>query len=341
VETLLLRSSDCERLLDWPGLLAGLGEAHLELSAGRAVQPVPRPLADRDDLRSDRDEFVPMTAMLPSRGLAVVKMLRDAPLNRAPLHRSTSSAAQVSTVSLYERSTGRCVAVIDGRALTRLRTAAATALATRALAPAGVSRFGFIGAGALAIEHLRVLTSLYDSMSEVRVWSPTEASARRFADTAVGLGVRAIVAASPADAARGSEVLTTLTPSRIPLLTAADVEGVSQLNAVGSPPRPVFTEIAPDVFGVADEIVVDHAPVALAHSGNIVAARAAGMLREEQLIELGTALGREPRAPREPRGNGLTVFNSVGLAIQDLAAAAFFCDRASTAGRGNRFDFVD
>ena len=152
--TRILTSSDCEQLAEWDGLIDALEAGHRALSSGGAVQPVPQRMRAPGDTAADGSAVVPMMALAPYLDLVGVKVLIDAPRNRA-----VGLPAQRSTVSLYSASTGECLAVVDGRALTRIRTAAVTALASRALARPDSHTVGLIGAGALAEEHAIALAS--------------------------------------------------------------------------------------------------------------------------------------------------------------------------------------
>ena len=247
--TVILTSDDCEMLLDHPTLIDALARAHAALAAGEARQPRPEsmPSSVIAAAQSDGAVLIPMTATW--NGLAVVKLLSDAPRNR-----DLGLPAQRSTVALYDAETAECLALIDGRTLTRIRTASATAVATRCLARPAARVLGLIGAGALALEHIRSHEHLgYD---EAVVWSRSDSTAQMFVELAPA-GVSVMLAATPEQVLAEADVVCTLTPSRVPLVRSADLRPGVHLNAIGSPPRSSFSELAPDVFARADLVVVD------------------------------------------------------------------------------------
>ncbi|WP_395244064.1 ornithine cyclodeaminase family protein [Agromyces sp. MMS24-K17] len=324
--TRTLTSGEVERLVDWDGLLDALERAHRGLATGLAVQPAPSPLRDPADRTVDGPAVVPMTSFAPALGLFAMKLLADAPRNR-----ELGLPAQRSTVSVFSADTGECVGLVDGRSLTRIRTAAATALATRALARPDARVLALLGAGALAVEHAAAIARVLD-LDAVPVWSR---SPERAAQTVAALrdaGLPARVAASAEAAVRDADVLCTLTPSAAPIVEPDWIRRGLHVNAVGSPPRPIYSELPPAVFAAADRVVVDSRAVALADSGNVRNALAAGAVAEGDLVELGEVL--EGLVPGRTAPGDVTVFNSVGIGLQDLAAADHVLRRAAEAGAG-------
>ncbi|MBO0984381.1 ornithine cyclodeaminase family protein [Rathayibacter sp. SD072] len=320
--TRIITSEDCEELIEWPGLTAALEAAHRALATGGAVQPVPHALRIPGDTSADGPAVVPMGASAPYLGLAAVKLLIDSPRNRA-----LGAPAQRSTVSLYSSETAECLALIDGRALTRLRTAAVSALATRTLARPDSRVLALVGAGPLAREHALALGSVLE-LDEVRVWSPSGSSAQVLAAELVANGIAASAPSGLERAVRGADVVCTLTPSVDPLLDASWLADGVHVNAVGSPPRHGYRELAAEVLSRADRVVVDTRGIAFAESDNI---RRSG-LGASDVAELGEVL--VGRAPGRARAADVTVFNSVGIGLQDLAAAAYVLERAVRTERG-------
>lgn len=324
--TRTLTSGEVEGLVEWDGLLTALETAHRSLATGLAVQPAPAPLRDPADRSGDAPAVVPMTSFAPALGLFAMKLLADAPRNRA-----LGLPAQRSTVSVFSADTGECLGLVDGRALTRIRTAAATALATRTLARPESRVLALLGAGPLAAEHAAAIARVLP-LDEVRIWSR---SPERAAQTVAALreaGLPATAAASAEAATRGADVLCTLTPSVEPIVERRWLADGMHVNAVGSPPRPGYSELPPAVFAAADTVAVDSRAVALADSGNVRNAIAAGAIDATSLVELGEVL--EGLAAGRSAPEELTVFNSVGIGLQDLAAADHVLRRAAEAGTG-------
>lgn len=335
--TRALTSAQVEQLCEHAPLIERLASAHRALSAGRVLQPLPHPL--RDDADEDRSDLaiVPMLAYDLDAGVFAVKALADAPGNRA-----RGLPAQRSTVVLFDAASGGCRGVIDGRALTRIRTAAVTALATDALASPHADVLTIVGAGPLAIEHARLLLSsparTGRGYSRVVLWSrsASRAEAARAAVAALpgAAGVRVEATSDVERAVRSADVVCTLTPAETAYLEAAWLRPGAHVNAAGSPPRPTFAELRPDVFAAATRTVVDHTGVALQESGNIRNAVAAGTLDPNRLVDLGEELD----AGRQRAAGEVTVFNSVGIGAQDLAAALYVLDAADAAGVGTVID---
>ncbi len=324
--TLVLSSEECEKLLDNQALIDALTNIHIALSNGEASQPVPRSLtvADDDQTRVDRPLLTPMIARW--NGLAAVKLLSDTPANR-----ELGLPAQRSTVALYDADTAECLALIDGRALTRIRTASATALATSRLARSKARVLGLIGAGQLATEHVRSHAHL--GFDEIVVWSRSDASARNLREQVMS-GVSVSLATSPREVLNEADVVCTLTPSLKPLVNGVDLRPGIHVNAVGSPPRRAYSELAPDVFARAGRIVVDAKAIAMQESGNVVQAIEHGALAPAALVELGDVLAGTTPGRLDDRE--ITLFNSVGLGLQDLVAAQVALQRAGIAHGGVR-----
>ncbi|MBN9178064.1 MAG: ornithine cyclodeaminase family protein [Microbacterium sp.] len=322
--TLTLTSVDVEGLADAEEMRHAMAAAHRALRTGSAVQPRPDALPVGVDGTADAPAVVPMSALSEELGLFAVKVLADAPRNRA-----AGLPAQRSTVVLFDATTAECVAIVDGRALTRIRTAAVTALATDVLVAPDARVVSLIGAGPLAAEHARSLR-LVRGFEEVRVWSRSAARAEACARQLAAEGIPATAASTREAALDAADVVCTLTPAQEPFLSRSMLGDRVHVNAVGSPPRPMFSEVEADVFRDARVVVVDHPAVAVAESGNIRDAFVAGALDPTRLVPLGDAIDTAASAAR----GGLTIFNSVGLGIQDLYAAHVLCLRARAVGAG-------
>jgi alanine dehydrogenase len=326
VSTLILGEEDCEALLDHPSLISSLTRAHIELDRGGATQPVPVAMRAPGDTAIDGPAFIPMPAYAPYLGLVAVKLLADIPGNR--VH---GQAAQRSTVALYCAQTAECLALVDGRVLTRMRTAAATALATTTLARRDSRVLGLVGAGALAVEHVHSHRAVLE-LDHVVVWSRSVQSCRRLA-AAVDVPVR--IAATVSEVFAAADVVCTLTPAEEAIVTAGMLRPGLHLNAVGSPPRPSYRELAPDVFARTGRVIVDTIDIALTESGNVRGGQEhlRHLGRELHLTELGAVLSGSGHG----RGNAaeITVFNSVGIGLQDLAALELLHRRALAVGAGS------
>ncbi|WP_436528026.1 ornithine cyclodeaminase family protein [Actinoplanes sp. HUAS TT8] len=317
--TLILTRSDVLELLRFEDVIAAVEQAHRDLALGRAALPAPA------TAQLGGATFLAMTAASAPAGLAAVKLLADLPGNR-----------QRSTVLAVDAESGACAAVIDGGALTRFRTAAATAVATRALARPDSRVLGLIGTGPLAWAHVQALRTVRE-FDRVVLWGRTPARAAELAARiTTELGLPAEARPEPRDVTLAADVLCTLTPSRDPIVRGAWFLPGLHVNAVGAPPRPDHREI--DAAGIARaRVVVDSSATAVHESGEAVQAIAEGAVTAEHFhLELGDVLAG--RAPGRQSAEQVTLFNSVGVGLQDLAAARLLIDEARRRGIGTGID---
>jgi ornithine cyclodeaminase/alanine dehydrogenase len=225
--------------------------------------------------------------------------------------------------------------LLDGIEITLHRTAAASAVATRLLARADARTLGLIGAGAQARSHIAALRTVRE-FDRVVVWSRTRATAERFAAEQGDAGIPIVVADCPRDVVRAADVLCTLTPSREPFVRGEWFAPGLHVNAVGAPPRPDHREI--DTQGICRSlVVVDDLASALDRSGEVCVPVAEGaMVATDIHADLGQVVcGTRPGRAGDDE---ITLFNSVGLALQDMAAARIVLARAREEGIGADID---
>jgi thiomorpholine-carboxylate dehydrogenase len=207
----------------------------------------------------------------------------------------------MATILLFDPETGAPLAVMDGRLITEMRTAAVSAVATRLLAPKDARVLAVLGSGVQARSHVEALKLVRD-FTEIRVWSRTPAHAERFAAEIGG------VARSAEDAVRGAQVVVTVTSASEPVLRGGWLEPGCHVNAVGAP-RPDWRELDDDVM--ANVVFVDSREAAEKESGDVILSGAA------VYAELGEALA----GTRPAQAEKTTVFKSLGMAVEDVAAA--------------------
>ncbi|PPI19707.1 MULTISPECIES: ornithine cyclodeaminase family protein [unclassified Rathayibacter] len=308
--TLVLASEQIAALLPDVDVLGAVEQVFADLGSGALHQGAPTALAGEDD-----GLILPMAVRSDTLGLAAVKLMADLPGNAA-----RGLPTQRSTILVTSLVTGECVAVLDGALITRARTAAASAVATRHLARADSRVLGLIGAGNLAVAHVRALRAVRD-LDEIVVWSRSDATLDRFEET---VGHPVTRAADPRAVAERSDVLCTLTPSVEPIVRGAWLHAGQHVNAVGARPRPEHRELDAAAMTIGT-LVVDSAATARAKSGDLVLAIAEGALDAAAgLLELGDVVAGT--APGRVCTEEITVFDSVGLAAQDLAVAAALID---------------
>ncbi|WP_448955796.1 ornithine cyclodeaminase family protein [Labrys neptuniae] len=328
--TLMLSRSDIEGLVTMAEVIDAVETAHADISNGIAAQPAAVALT----LASSTAAFLAMSALADRQGLAVVKLLADIPENT-----TRNLPMQRSVVLLVSQETGAPTAIIHGQIPTRIRTAAASAVATRYLSRPDSRVLGVIGAGDLAVEHVRAIREVRP-IERVLVWSRTVTTAARFIER-VGRDFPDLmleVATSPQDVFASSDIVCTLTPSRDAHVQGAWFKPGQHINAVGAPPRPDHREI--DSAGMARaRIFLDSVPMAMHDSGDLLLAIADGTITKEQAsIEIGDVI--TGAAPGRTSTDDITLFNSVGLAIQDLAIGNLLVARARQKGVGKEIDLA-
>ena len=223
-----------------------------------------------------------------------------------------------ASVTWLDAATGAPRAVFDGATITAMRTGAASGVATRLLARTDARVLGMLGAGAQAGWQVRAVLAARP-IEEVRVYARDARRRNAFADElAADLGASVRVRAVPdAEAAvRGTDVVCAATTASEPVFDAAWVDPGCHVNGVGAY-RPDMVELPPELFGRAALTAVDARTAAMAEAGDVLVAIAAGTLNEAALVEIGR-VERGWAATRDAQA--ITVFKSVGLAIQDVAA---------------------
>lgn len=317
--TLVLTHSEISDLLDRDQIRKAVEAAFAGLALGEYENPAPRALA-----MPERAVALPMVAI--GGGLTVVKLLSDVPANR-----ERGLPTQRSTIMANSAVTGECLAVLDGRAITAIRTAAATAVATDYLARQSTSVLGLVGAGNLAVEHAYAIAAVRD-LSRIVVWSRSAATAEVFRSRTEGLGVPVESVPAPVDVFGAADIVCTLTPSKDPVARGEWFRPGQHVNAVGAPPRPDHREIDADGMRRA-RLVVDSTPTVLAKSGGVLLAIDEGAITaadagtELGAVIAGIAVGRESESD-------VTLFESVGLGLQDLATVRLVIDAATARGVG-------
>jgi len=284
-----LDESAVGRLLRMEEVVPAMERALADFSGGTVVQPVRTMLPVA--------EYQGFLGLMPAyTGSALgAKLVAFYPGNtEVPTHHAT--------ILLFRPETGEPLVVMDGRLITEVRTAAVSAVATDRLARADASVLAIIGSGVQAHSHLEALRLVRD-FAEIRVWSPRRAGA--FAEEH---GIRA--AASAEEAVRGADVVVTATTSPAPVLFGEWLAPGVHINAVGAP-RPDWRELDDEVLRRA-RVYVDSREAAMKESGDVIAA-------EEVFAEIGEVVaGMRPgrRADEE-----MTLFKSLGLAVEDVATA--------------------
>ena len=319
---LLLSEADLRRVLEMRELVPAMRDALVRFSRGDVVQPV-RPTLK---IEPAGGYYSTMPAYLrDERGGALgMKSVTFFPENAAPY------PTHLATVLLLDAATGALVALLDGRLITEMRTAAVTAVSVELLARRDARRLAILGSGVQARSHLAAL-ALVRRLESVTVWSRDPAHAARFAHDMRGTAPCAIgTAASVREAMRGAEIVVAVTAAREPITDAAWLEPGMHLCAVGSS-APDMREV--DAETVArSRVFVDSRASAEAEAGDLILARREGRIGEGHVVaELGEVAAG---APGRRSDDEITLFKSLGLAVEDVVAARLAVTRAKTAGVG-------
>jgi ornithine cyclodeaminase/alanine dehydrogenase-like protein (mu-crystallin family) len=278
-----------QRLLTYQELIPAIERALADLSAGRVVQPVRSivPVAPHHGF------FGVMPAFAGALG---AKLVAFYPQN-VGIH------THHAVIVLFRPETGEPLALMDGRLITEMRTAAASAVATKHLARPDASVLAIVGSGVQAGSHLEALR-LVRRLSEVRVWSPRNAAA--FAERH-----HVTAARSAEEAVRGADVVVVAVSAKTPVLEGRWLTPGAHVNAIGAI-GPGWRELDDDVVTRA-RVWVDSREAAGKESADVIAAR-------DVVGEIGEVVGGTK--PGRQNATDVTLFKSVGVAVEDVASAA-------------------
>jgi ornithine cyclodeaminase/alanine dehydrogenase-like protein (mu-crystallin family) len=319
---LVLNQEEVERLLDMEGCIQAMADALASLARGEVHVPLRFVVKPEDEPSLIGLMPAHRAGESPLYSLKTVCVFPDNPKRGLDAHQGT--------VTLFDGETGEVRSLMNASAITAIRTAAVSAVATRLLAREDARTLGVLGAGVQARSHLEALRLVRD-FERVRIFSPTAGHARALADES---GVE--VAGSAEEAVRGADVIVTATSSPEPVLERDWLEEGVHVNVIGGRP-PQMREL--DVATVAESaFYVDRRESAeneafdyrdALESGAIGPGHIRGEIGE---VLIGAAPGRT--SPEE-----ITVFRSLGLAVEDLAAAEYVVRRARETGVGTEVEF--
>lgn len=271
-------------------LIPAMEKALIDFSAGKVTQPV------RSVIKVDPPGgFLGLMPALTPEGLGL-KAVTFYPSNaERGIH------THMATIFLVDPEIGTPLAIMDGRLITEMRTAAVSAAATKLLAAPDSKILAILGSGVQARSHVEALR-LVRQFEQIHVWSPTKKHADELAKE---IGATAM---SAEEAVRGADVVVTVTNSKTPVLKGSWLKAGCHVNAIGAC-RPDWREL--DDEAMANVVFVDSREGAIKESGDVILSGA------KIYAELGEALaGKVP-----PRANETTIFKSLGMAVEDITAA--------------------
>jgi ornithine cyclodeaminase len=252
-----------------------------------------------------------------------------------PGNEGTGIDSHQGAVLLFEAGRGTLIAILDATAVTAIRTAAVSGLATDLLAPADAGDLAILGAGTQALTHLEAMLAVRP-IRRVRIWNRTPERGRRFVELVTQRhGMAAELCGSVEDAVAGAQIICTTTAAREPILQAGWVAPGAHLNVVGSSiarAREVDTALI-----VRARLFVDLRESALAEPGDIVIPLKEGAITPDHIVaELGGLASGLSRWDRRP--GDVTLFKSQGIAVEDIASARFVYEEARRLGLGTEID---
>ena len=290
-------------------LVPAMEKALADFSAGKVIQPV------RSIIQVDPPGgfFGMMPALAEGLGIKLVTFYPPNAARGVPTH--------MAMILLFDPETGMPLAVMDGRLITEMRTAAVSAVATKLLSSPDAHVLGILGSGVQARSHAEAL-KLVRQFDEIRVWSRNPAHAEQLANEIHGKATTA------EQAVRGADVVVTVTSSTTPVLRGEWLKPGAHVNAIGAC-RPDWREL--DDAAMRNVVFVDSRAAALQESGDVILSRA------RIHAELGEAvLGKIPVEQDET-----TIFKSLGMAVEDVAAALLVYKAATEGHNTSRFHSAD
>lgn len=320
---LVLGRADVEAALDLKELIEAVAEAMVELSAGRVSMParIAAVVPEKRGLLAAMPAFLPASHALTTKLVSLFPENRDRPTHQA-------------IICCFDPEYGTPLAVMDGEYITAMRTAAGSVLSAQLLARSGASTFAIIGTGVQAQAHARLIAAAYPN-ARILIAGRRADSAERLREQVAGLGIAAKVAPSIEDAVRAAGVVCAATHAAEPVVRYAWLRPGTHLTSVG---------YNTDGTGEIDAETLRHAFIAVESRPAALAEPPAGAVELRLAIEAGAITPEDVRAELGELVAGtaagrtsdeqLTVYKSVGVAIQDAAAAALVLEAARQRGMG-------
>jgi len=319
---LLLSQDEVMRALPMADCIEAVDQALRALAREDVVLPVRTIvwLPDRRGLLGIMPGFLGVGSLLGVKAITVM-----------PGNHGTPFDSHQGVVLLFEAEQGRLLSILDATAITTIRTAAASAVATRALARPETADLAILGTGVQAAAHLDAMRAVR-AVRRVRVWSRNPSNARAFAAReSARQGIEVTAAPTAREAVLDANLICTVTSASEPVLNGAWIAPGAHVNAVGAC-VPRCRELDTEAVRRA-RVYVDHQPAALAEAGDLLIPIAEGAVDAAHIVgEIGGVLTGAVPGRRDPKE--ITLFKSLGIAIEDLAAAGRAYATAAASGQG-------
>jgi ornithine cyclodeaminase/alanine dehydrogenase-like protein (mu-crystallin family) len=327
MEIRVLRGAEVRELLPMAECIELMQRTMIAVSEGRVVLPLRSILV----MPGDRGMMGMMPGYLADPECFGVKLVSLIPRNKPPQYSS-----HLGLVLLFEAEHGRPVALLDAAEITAIRTAAASGLATRLLARPEAGDLALLGAGEQARSHLEAMLSVR-ALRRIRVWARDRDKARLFAEAA-GARYRIAVETSPTarEAVAGADIICTTTKAREPILQGDWLAPGTHLNVVGSS---IAAAAEIDTAAVVKaRFFVDRRESTINEGGEYLRALKSGAITADHILgEIGEVASGSKQGRSSPLD--VTLYKSLGIAPQDLAAAHHILEKARAAGVGQVIDF--
>jgi ornithine cyclodeaminase/alanine dehydrogenase-like protein (mu-crystallin family) len=322
---LLIDQASVRRLLPMAACIEAMEGVFRRIAENRVLMPLRTVIM----LPEGRGAFAAMPAVLqdpPGMGIKVISVY--------PANHGTQYDSHQGAVLLFESEHGSPVALMDASSITAIRTAAASAVATRLLAREKAHTLALLGTGVQAATHLEAMQCVRP-IERVRVWSRSREHAAAFAEREGGRrNLRITVADSAHDAVRGADIVCTVTSSRTPVLRGDWLEPGMHINAVGA-----STRATRELDGAAMSrcrIYADRRESLVNEAGDFLMAREEGFVKDESVVgEIGDLVAQ--RVPGREKDSDITLFKSLGLAAEDVASAQLIYETAQLDSTVPRF----
>lgn len=321
---LLLNEHHVKELLPMADVIDAMEQALAAFSSGRVRQPV-RAIVEL----GTHGFFGVMPAAIPAGGAGHPAAAGAKIVTVVPRNHHQGLPSHLATIFLLDPETGALDALLDGRYITEARTAAVSAVSARHLARRDAGVVAIVGSGVQARSHADALARVLE-VREFRIWGRSAANRDAAArDIEAATGVRVTACDSTRDAAEGADVVVLVTGSPTPVIEDAWIAEGTHVIGVGAC-RPTEREMPAPLIARA-RLVVDSRDAAVKESGDILLARADG-----HAIEISAELGEicAGTAPGRTGAEGVTIFKSLGLAVEDVASARIVVERARARGVG-------
>lgn len=323
---IVLGKSDIERLLDMPTCIGLMEAALASLARGEVIHPL-RPVVPVPQTKNVFAVMPAYSSALRAFGTKIISVYPD--------NHGTDLDSHQGLVVLFDGTRGNPIAIMDAASITAIRTAAVSGVATKLLATPNAKTVAIVGAGVQARTHARAMLAARP-FERVVLWARARDKAERLAaELSASHPARFDVASSVQDAVQHADVVCTVTAAREPVLHGRWLRPGTHVNAVGASLR-TTRELDSDAVR-RSRIYVDRRESALNEAGDLLIPIQEGAITADAIVgEIGDVLTGKVAGRRND--SDITLFKSLGLAVEDLASAHYLYDAATRVGAGTRVE---